>query len=100
NPPTAMIASNDLQALGFWERCQDLGISIPASIALSGMDNLDEMQMLHLSSIRMMEDQVGREGAEILINQLTSHDHVPSRDACFQTELVLRASTENDVKVQ
>lgn len=97
DPPTAMIASNDLQALGFWERCRDYGISIPGDMALSGMDNLDEMKMLRLSSIRMMEDSVGEAGAKILMEALAEDCPIPARDIRFTTELVLRASTGEPV---
>lgn len=90
--PTAMVASNDLQALGFWEECRDHGIAIPGDMALSGMDNLDEMNMLHLTSIIMQEDKIGRAGAEILMRHLREKQAQPV-DISFQPELVLRAST-------
>lgn len=90
--PTAMVASNDLQALGFWEGCRDHGIAIPGDMALSGMDDLDEMNLLHLTSILMMEGKVGAAAAEILMRRL-HEKHVPPVDISFQPELVLRAST-------
>lgn len=93
NPPTAIVASNDLQALGFWEKCRDLGYTIPGDISLSGLDNLDEMKMLRLTSIRMKEEDVGMAGAEMLMKQLKSSSHVASVDLLFTPELVLRAST-------
>ncbi|MDR0362074.1 MAG: LacI family transcriptional regulator [Planctomycetota bacterium] len=90
--PTAMVASNDLQALGFWEECRDHGLAIPGNMALSGMDNLDEMNMLHLTSIIMMEDRIGASGAEILMRQLREKN-APPVDLSFRPELVPRAST-------
>lgn len=90
--PTAMVASNDLQALGFWEQCRDSGVVVPDDISLSGMDNLDEMNMLHLSSVRMMEDRVGKAGAEILMEQLSADSASTVRDIRFMPELVLRSS--------
>jgi DNA-binding LacI/PurR family transcriptional regulator len=91
--PTAMVASNDLQALGFWEQCRDQGVTIPGDMALSGLDNLDEMKMLHLTSIRMMEDKIGRAGAEILMAQLKGKKPLPPADIRFIPEIVLRDST-------
>ncbi|MDD3212893.1 MAG: LacI family DNA-binding transcriptional regulator [Eubacteriales bacterium] len=90
--PTAMVASNDLQALGFWEQCRDSGVVVPDDISLSGMDNLDEMNMLHLSSVRMMEGKVGRAGAEILMEQLSDKNSSTVQDIRFIPELVLRSS--------
>lgn len=91
--PDAMVASNDLQALGFWEGCRDLGVTIPGDMALSGLDNLDEMRMLHLSSIRMMEDKVGTAGAEIILRQLEKGKKLaPCCDLRFTPQMVLRKS--------
>lgn len=92
--PTAMVASNDLQALGFWEECRDHGLIIPGEMALSGMDNLEEMNMLHLTSIVMKEGCVGAAAAKILMKHLHEKDAQPV-DISFQPELAARASTDN-----
>jgi LacI family transcriptional regulator len=90
--PTAMVASNDLQALGFWEQCRDSGMVIPEDISLSGMDDLEEMNMLHLTSIKMMESKVGQAGADILMEQLSKKNSSIVRDIRYIPELVLRNS--------
>ena len=91
--PNAIVASNDLQALGFWQGCVDRGMSVPGDIALSGMDDLDEMKMLNLCSIRMMENEVGASGAHIILDQLEKGiETAPCVDLSYEPELVMRSS--------
>jgi LacI family transcriptional regulator len=98
--PTAMVASNDLQALGFWEQCRDSGMDIPEVISLSGMDNLEEMSMLHLTSIQMKECQIGQAGAEILMEQLTKRVGPSIQDIRYLPELVLRKSIKTNMATE
>lgn len=88
NRPTAIIASNDLQAIGAWTAVREAGLLLPGDMEICGMDNLEEMQMLSLPSIKMREQEVGKIGGEMIVQQLLSgavHKHVT-----FTPELIWR----------
>lgn len=92
-PPTAVIATNDVFAVGAMIACREQGVSIPAEISITGVDNTDlgATQTPALTSIRTPIVDIGRAAAEQLIARLEGR---PS--AQFQTlpfELVLRGST-------
>jgi DNA-binding LacI/PurR family transcriptional regulator len=41
NPPTAMLAANDLLAIGAIHRCDEQGIRVPEDISIIGFDNIE-----------------------------------------------------------
>lgn len=69
--PTAICASNDLQAIGCWEAIRDLGGSIPRDIALTGLDNLNICKILGITSFDMKENTMGMEAAKHLMARLS-----------------------------
>ena len=88
--PTAIVASNDLQAIGFWKACKDYRIKVPQEIELCGMDNLDTCDIIQMSSIRMWEDAVGKAGAEMVLDRLEGAESEQHRDVVFRPTLILR----------
>lgn len=88
--PTAIVASNDLQAIGAWSALREAGIITPKDIEICGMDNLEEAQMLQLPSINMREREVGKIGGEILVSNLKS-DKAEQRHVSFVPELIWRS---------
>lgn len=95
--PTAVCASNDLQAIGFWHAAKDAGVQIPNDIALIGLDNLRISQMLNISSINMFETDVGRIAAEQLFSRMdeeTDNSHNFPHSVHIKPELVLRESSQ------
>ena len=92
--PTAICASNDLQAIGCWRAIQDLGGKIPKDMALTGMDNLKISKILGITSLNMKEEAVGREAARLLVERLTEGDQAGDyQKIYFRPELVVRDST-------
>ncbi len=41
DPPTAILAANDLLAIGAIHRCDELGIKVPEDISVIGFDNIE-----------------------------------------------------------
>lgn len=94
--PTAVCASNDLQAIGFWRAAKDAGVRVGEDIALIGLDNLRISQMLDISSINMYENTVGRVAAEMLFARMDDDKEAVQmfpHSISIKPELVLRAST-------
>ena len=92
--PTAICASNDLQAIGCWRAIRDLGGNIPGDIALTGLDNLKISKILGITSLNMKEDHVGQEAARLLVERLAkSENQADYQKIYFRPELVVRNST-------
>lgn len=97
--PTAICASNDLQAIGCWCAIRDLGGRVPEDIALTGLDNLKISKILDITSLDMKEEMVGREAARLLMERLTQSENKGGyQKIYFRPELVVRDSTLGGTK--
>ncbi len=92
--PTAAFCANDLVALGMLQRCVSLGLSVPDDLALVGYDDIDfaAAAAVPLTSVRQPRREMGREAAELLVDEAANPDH-EHRQIVFTPELVARAST-------
>lgn len=70
--PQAIVAANDLMAIGIMKACEEVGLRIPDDLALSGLDNLDISSRVYpkLTSVAMMQEEIGRNAAQILMDRL------------------------------
>lgn len=71
-PFTAVVASNDLMGIGCMNACQKLGISIPEDVSIVTLDNTDYCACTfpRLSSVNMMQYQIGYNSAELLMERI------------------------------
>jgi len=70
NPPTAVFAATDLQALGVLKAARQLNIKIPDNLAIIGFDDLDMAEYEDLTTIRQHLDESGRIAIEILLSHI------------------------------
>lgn len=70
NPPTAIFAATDLQAVGVINKARELGIRVPEDLAVLGFDDLDIADYVGLSTINQSLDESGRIAVEILLARL------------------------------
>ena len=75
DPPTAIFAATDFQALGVIKAARQLGIKVPDELAIIGFDDLDMSEFEDLTTVRQHLDESGRLSIEILL----SHIADPSR---------------------
>ena len=70
--PQAIVTTNDLMAIGVMKACEENGLQIPQDIAIVGMDNLDLASRVHpkLTSVALMQEEIGRRSAQILMNRI------------------------------
>lgn len=92
-PPTAVVATNDVFAVGAMLACRRAGIRIPDDISITGVDNTDlgATQTPGLTSIRTPIIEIGRAAAAQLIARIAGKPH--ERFAEFPFEIVHRGST-------
>jgi DNA-binding LacI/PurR family transcriptional regulator len=76
-PPTAIFAATDFQALGVLKAARQLKIQVPEQLAVVGFDDLDLAEYTDLTTIRQHLDESGRLAVEILLAQIESPSRPP-----------------------
>lgn len=92
--PTAVVAANDLTAIGALRAAHEKGIRIPEDISIAGCDDIEMADIVYppLTTLRISR----REYAEMLIEALNSAGEdltKPGRQFDLPTRLVVRQST-------
>lgn len=95
--PNAIIAVNDLSAIGALKAAQEKGLSVPHDLSLIGYSDNPFSTIVEptISSIRQPAIEMGNVAAELLINQI-EHAGAATPPVIRQlpTELILRNSTK------
>jgi DNA-binding LacI/PurR family transcriptional regulator len=92
---TAVIAYNDLVALGLLNRFAGRGIEVPAEISVLGFDDIALAAMVHpsLTTVALPKEQAGRAGVDLLLHLLDQPDHQSATRRELPTQLMVRGST-------
>jgi LacI family transcriptional regulator len=94
--PEAVLAANDMVALGVMRYFAERGVRIPDQIALVGFDDIDFAGMLPvpLTTVRQHPLEIGHKAAELLLDLVEGRrERQASAEAViFPTELVVRSS--------
>lgn len=92
--PTAIMAYNDLMAVGVISSLTANGIKVPAQVSLVGFDDIQYAPFLSvpLTTVRQPTTEMAGVAAELLLKRLTG-DSEPPRRVVLAPELVVRAST-------
>jgi DNA-binding LacI/PurR family transcriptional regulator len=88
-PPTAIFAATDFQALGVLKAARQLGFKVPEQLALIGFDDLDLAEYADLTTISQHLDESGRLAVELLLAQIESPSR-PPRHAKLPLTLIER----------
>lgn len=91
--PTAVLATNDVMAVGAMQACRSAGVRIPQDISITGIDNTDlgATQVPGLTSVRTPIVEIGTAAAEQLIARLEGKEFAANQVMGF--EVVVRGST-------
>ena len=91
-PPTAIFASNDPMAFGVLKALQQSGRRVPEDISVIGFDDIGSSADTHppLTTVRQPLREMGRAGAQILLDMLRGNPHMKSAE--LRTSLILRDS--------
>lgn len=96
DPPTAIMCSNDLTAIGVMREAFDKGISIPKELSVVGFDDVRLAQFVipPLTTIQMSQTEIARLAFRALISEVEREAPSPSgTEYLLPTNLVLRNST-------
>ncbi len=91
--PDAVVAYNDLIALGFMFEAQRLGLAVPRQLSVAGFDDIEVTRHVRpaLTTVAMHSEQQGAVAMQLLL-QLLSGSAAPLRTS-IAPSLVLRDST-------
>lgn len=92
--PTALLAINDLLAIGALRAIRDLGLNVPQDVSLFGYDDVPLASYLvpRLSTASKNGEQLGREAVRLLLARLQDPDR-PRQEIRLPARLILREST-------
>lgn len=95
DPPTAIMASNDLNAIGVIDAATEAGVAIPGQLSVTGFDDIAfaALKRIDLTTVRQPKQEMGRAAAEALFKRIHAARPRPARQTVFPTELVVRGST-------
>lgn len=92
DPPTAVFAYSDTQAIGVLEAARDLGLRVPQDVSVIGFDNIEVAEYWHLTTIHQPLFESGVTGCRILLNGLDQPVH-ETHQIILPTQLVVRGTT-------
>jgi LacI family transcriptional regulator, galactose operon repressor len=91
---SAIVAANDLMALGCYDVLEQRGIACPAEVSVTGFNDMPFAAHFRppLSTVRIPHYQLGWRSAELLL-ELFQDPEAPPTQELLEPELILRAST-------
>ncbi|GID91864.1 LacI family DNA-binding transcriptional regulator [Amorphoplanes digitatis] len=92
---TAVIAYNDVIALGLLSRLHARGIAVPAEISVIGFDDIPMAAMVHpsLTTVGLPMESCGRAGVDLLLGLLQDPARYGTTRRELGTHLMVRGST-------
>jgi DNA-binding LacI/PurR family transcriptional regulator len=92
--PTAVMALNDLTAIGVMRAAKDLSLEVPADLSVVGIDGvpLSEQLWISLSTVEQPHVEMIGQAVEYLLSRLEAEGEVAPRRAEFPTRFVQRES--------
>lgn len=91
---TAVVAGNDLIALGCYDVFRERGLSCPEDVSVVGFNDMPFLDKLRppLTSVAVPHHQIGVEAARMLLESIAEPDR-PTRSVLLPVSLVVRGST-------
>jgi LacI family transcriptional regulator len=90
---TAIVAANDLIALGCYDAIAENGISCPADISITGYNDAPFVDLVRppLTTVRVDQREMGLEAARILLARMSGHNAIA--DILLRPKFIERQST-------
>jgi len=95
NPPTAILAINDMFAFGAYAGANDLGMTIPTDLSVVGVDDitLTEVVQPPLTTIRQPIEKIANMAVERLVARLQGTIIEEEGHQILRPQLIVRSST-------
>ncbi|MCW2142754.1 transcriptional regulator, LacI family [Actinoplanes cyaneus] len=94
-PATAVLAYNDLTALGLIQRFHARGVDVPGRISVVGFDDIHLAALVvpPLTTVAIAKEQIGRAGVDLLLASMAGRDSTGTARRVLPTQLIVRGST-------
>ena len=76
-PPTAIFAASDLQAIGVLEAASAAGFDVPGALAVIGFDDVEFAEILGLTTVRQPLAEIGQDAIDLLMAEIRGGDRDP-----------------------
>ena len=96
--PEAVVAGNDILAMGILQGIKEKGLSVPEDIAVIGFDDIPyaSWPAINLSTIRQPKSRMGKSAVEILLDQFQTENRggtvLKATKIILDPELILRGT--------
>ena len=92
--PTAIVAVNDVMAVGVLRQLREAGLRVPADVSVTGFDNIRLSQFCcpALTTVHIPREQIGRIAFECLRSEPNGHQFL-GRGMIIDPEFIVRDST-------
>jgi DNA-binding LacI/PurR family transcriptional regulator len=90
--PTAVVAANDMRAVGVLEAAREVGLRVPEQLSVIGYDDVEVAEIVGLTTMRQPLFRSGQRGTELLLQALRAPETEPVREV-LPVELVVRGTT-------
>lgn len=92
NPPTAILAASDVQAIGALEKVRTLRMNVPNDLSVMGFDGVKIAEWLELTTVQQPMYRLGDLGLNKLLELIENPAKEPEL-ICLETALSLRHTT-------
>jgi LacI family transcriptional regulator len=93
-PPTAIFAMSDIQAVGCIQAIREAGLCVPEDISVIGFDDVQLSHYIGLTTVRQHLEKSGYLGMQLLLNMLITPENVVPRQLP-PLELIVRSTTQH-----
>jgi LacI family transcriptional regulator len=91
-PPTAVFAGSDTQALGILDAAREAGRRVPEDLAVIGYNDVEVAAYLGLTTVHVPMRELGRRALDLLVRTIEEPD-LPRERVRLPAELVVRRSS-------
>jgi len=92
DPPTAIFAASDTQAIGVLDAAQEMGIAIPEALSVIGYDGIRDAEYVNLTTIQQPLFESGILGVEMLFTHM-NEKQPEIQEIILPIEIVERSTT-------
>jgi DNA-binding LacI/PurR family transcriptional regulator len=93
DPPTAIFAASDSQAIGILDAANEMGMNIPEDLSVIGYDDIRDAAYVNLTTINQHLVKSGVSGAQMLLDMLAEPDSKARNNQKLAVDLVVRGTT-------
>jgi len=92
---TAVFCFNDIAAIGAIRALKDAGLAVPGDVSVVGFDDIESAAytMPSLTTVRQPLAEMGKRGAQILLERIADREREWAAEIVMVPELVVREST-------